>query len=66
MKKLIETTATVKSWDGENGSAEVTVMLPIDAVVIAASGLKNEIAEGVRIRCDAVVDAMVIRVLGLI
>lgn len=66
MKKVIETTATVKSWDGKHGTAEVSVLLPLEAIVIEASGLKADIAEGVRFKCDAVVDAMVIRVLGLV
>lgn len=61
MKKVIETTATVKSWDGKHGTAEVSVLLPLEAIVVEASGLKADIAEGVCIRCDVVLEAMVIR-----
>lgn len=65
MKKLIDTIATVKTWDGKNGTAEISLLIPLEALVIEASGLKSDIAEGVRLQCEAVVDAMVIRVLEI-
>lgn len=65
MKKVIDTTVRVSTWNGDSGTVEATLQLPLEAVVVAASGLKGQIDAGMELSCQIVCDASVIRILEI-